>query len=408
VGRHPGGPELKSGLHPGRRLAAVGLAALAAFVTAPGCSDGRGRGAAAPGPTSNSAPAGTSPPESGPGAGAPAPPGPGDAGSAAAPGPTAPASTTTTVPADGSLVPGMEGDAVRGLQARLVALHYDPGPVDARYGGALASAVMAFQKVAGLPRTGRATLDVLAALAAPPADPAPMLADGGATRIEVDLKRQVLLYWRDGTLLRILPVSTGTGRHYCEDGDCGVAVTPGGSFRIERRIRGPHKSPLGLLYDPLFFVGGYAIHGSPSVPAYPASHGCIRIPMHVSGWFYDNVANGTPVYVFGGRTAPTPFPPDAPPASPQPAQSPPSTQPAPPPPASAPPPGEQPPPDQTPSSTGPPAATTRQNTAVAQNLGPPPDPQSTAGPKRDRPAVARPPVISGTRASPVRRGGTGW
>jgi lipoprotein-anchoring transpeptidase ErfK/SrfK len=351
VGRHPGGSQLKSALRPGRRLAAAGLVVLAALLAGPGCSDGRGRGAAAPVPPSSAAPPDTSPPDSGSGGATPASPAEGDTGTTVTTGPTAPAPTTTTVPADGSLVPGMEGDAVRGLQTRLVALHYDPGPVDARYGGALASAVMAFQKVAGLARTGRASPDVLAAVAAA-ADPTPMLADGGPTRVEVDLKRQVLLYWRDRTLLRILPVSTGTGRHYCEDGDCGVAVTPGGSFRIERRIRGPHKSPLGLLYDPLFFVGGYAIHGSPSVPAYPASHGCVRIPMHVSGWFYDNVPNGTPVYVFGGRNPPTPFPPDAPPAPP----------PIAPPPAPAEP------------------ATTTTNTTTTTTAPPPSSPPSTAQP----------------------------
>ncbi|HEV7534494.1 MAG TPA: L,D-transpeptidase family protein [Acidimicrobiia bacterium] len=298
---------------------------MAAFVAlSPGCSDGPGRGTAAPGPASASGPASPAPDEpttAAPTTGAPAP----DTAPTATTAPVPPPTTTTTAPPDGSLIPGMAGDAVGALQTRLVALHYDPGPLDAHYGGALTSAVMAFEKVTGLPRTGRATPDVLAAVATA-ADPAPMLVEGGATRVEIDLKRQVLLYWRDGGLLRVLPVSTGSGRHYCEDGDCGVAVTPGGSFRVQRRIRGPHKSPLGLLYDPLFFVGGYAIHGSPSVPAYPASHGCVRIPMHVSGWFYDNVGNGTPVYVFGGRTAPTPFPPTPPPA-------PPTTEPAPPAPA---------------------------------------------------------------------------
>ena len=291
------------------------MAALVALAAVPACSDGAGR-TAGPGQTPSTG-AATDPGVTGPaGPDAPAPP--------ATTTPATAATTTTTAPPDGSLIPGMEGDAVRALQVRLVALHYDPGAQDARYGGALASAVMAFQKATGLPRTGRATPDVLAALATA-IDPAPMLADGGPTRVEIDMKRQVLLYWRDGALLRVLPVSTGTGRHYCEDGDCGVAVTPGGSFRVLRRIRGPHKSPLGLLYDPLFFVGGYAIHGSPSVPAYPASHGCVRIPLHVSGWFYDNVANGTPVYVFGGRTAPAPFPPDQPPA---PAPPPPPAPPA--------------------------------------------------------------------------------
>jgi peptidoglycan hydrolase-like protein with peptidoglycan-binding domain len=224
--------------------------------------------------------------------------------------PAAPATTTTTAP-DGSLLPGMQGDAVRALQTRLVGLHYDPGPQDGRYGPGLVSAVMAFQKVVGLPRNGRSTPDVLAAVAAA-ADPGPLLADGGATRVEIDFKRQVLFFWRDGALLRILPVSTGNGRKYCEEGVCGVAVTPSGSYRVERRIKGKRKSYLGLLYDPLYFKGGYAIHGSPSVPASPASHGCVRIPLHVSVWFYDNVPNRTPVYLIGGRNPATPLPPEAP------------------------------------------------------------------------------------------------
>ena len=246
---------------------------------------------------------------------------------------TAPPTSTTTVPADGRLLPGMQGEPVRALQQRLVALHYDPGPVDGRYGGGLTSAVMAFQKVAGMPRNGRATVDVLAAVAAA-ADPAPLLADGGPTRIEVDFKRQVLFFYKDGVLQRIIPVSTGNGKRYCEDGICGVAVTPSGSFRIERRIKGKRKSYLGLLYDPLYFYGGFAIHGSPSVPGYPASHGCVRIPMHVSRWMFDNVPNRTPVYLIGGKRPATPLPPDPPPVPPPP----PEQQPTAPPPEDGPPP----------------------------------------------------------------------
>jgi peptidoglycan hydrolase-like protein with peptidoglycan-binding domain len=270
---------------------------------------------------------------------------------------TAPPTTTTTVPADGRLLPGMQGERVRALQQRLVALHYDPGPVDGRYGAGLTSAVMAFQKVVGMPRNGRATLDVLAAVAAA-ADPAPLLPDGGPTRIEVDFKRQVLFFYRDGVLQRIIPVSTGNGKRYCQDGICGVAVTPSGSFRIERRIRGKRKSYLGLLYDPLYFYGGFAVHGSPSVPGYPASHGCVRIPMHVSRWMFDHVPNRTPVYLIGGKRPATPLPPEPPPAQPPPAQAtpaqptttttaPPADQPT------APPPEDGPAPQPTTPSTGP-------------------------------------------------------
>ncbi len=116
-----------------------------------------------------------------------------------------------------------------------------------------------------------------------------------------------------------------------------MAVTPSGSFRIERRIKGKRKSYLGLLYDPLYFKGGFAIHGAPSVPGYPASHGCVRIPLHVSRWLFDNVPNRTPVYLIGGKRPATPLPPEPPPAPPvQPAQ--PDSQPTPPPPEDGPPP----------------------------------------------------------------------
>jgi peptidoglycan hydrolase-like protein with peptidoglycan-binding domain len=342
MGRHPGGPDLNAVRRPGRRLAAAGLVALIGLAACTG-DTGRtartGAEAAAPlpapepdpapattGPESTTTTTTTAPPV------APAPPT--TAASAAPP----PSVTTTTVPNDGRLLPGMSGEPVRALQARLFALHYDPGTVDGRYGAGLTSAVMAFQKVDRMPRTGRATVDVLAAVAAA-TDPAPLFPDGGATRIEIDFKRQVLFFWKDGALLRIIPVSTGNGKRYCEDGICGVAVTPSGSYRIERRIKGKRKSYLGMLYDPMYFYGGYAIHGSPSVPGYPASHGCVRVPMHVSRWLFDNVPNRTPVYLIGGKRAATPLPPEPPPAAASPAPAPPSppdSQPTPPPPEDGP------------------------------------------------------------------------
>jgi hypothetical protein len=72
-------------------------------------------------------------------------------------------------------------------------------------------------------------------------------------------------------------------------------------------MQGIRVSKLGKLWNPLFFNGGIAIHGEPAVPAYPASHGCVRIPMSASLWFYQTVPVGEPVYVLGGKTAPVPF-----------------------------------------------------------------------------------------------------
>ena len=165
---------------------------------------------------------------------------------------------------------------------------------------------MAFQKLHGLARTGRATSDVIAAL--PGATlAAAMFAEGGPNRVEIDLKRQVLLLFQNGELVRVLSASTGTGKRYCVDGECARAVTPGGSFKVGRKIKGLRVSRLGKLYNPLYFNGGIAIHGSPSVPAGPASHGCVRIPMSASLWFHETVPTGTPVYVLGGSRAPVPF-----------------------------------------------------------------------------------------------------
>lgn len=221
---------------------------------------------------------------------------------------------------------GARGQAVADLETKLAALKYDPGKVDGYYDSTTAFAVTAFQKVSGMPRTGRATDDVVAAIMAASEPPA-MLPAGGANRVEVDLKRQVLFLYQNGGLLRILPVSTGSGKRYCVDGDCAIADTPGGSFRIGYKILGPHKSRLGVLYNPLFFNGGIAIHGEPAVPAYPASHGCVRIPMADSLWFYNTVGRGTPVYVLGGKIEPVPFNEAAPDGTPPAVTSPPTTAP---------------------------------------------------------------------------------
>jgi hypothetical protein len=56
---------------------------------------------------------------------------------------------------------------------------------------------------------------------------------------------------------------------------------------------------LGSLYNPVYFNGGIAVHGSRSVPGQPASHGCIRIPMGAAEWFPSAVHIGMPVHVVG-------------------------------------------------------------------------------------------------------------
>ena len=157
-------------------------------------------------------------------------------------------STTTTAPpivAPAGLGIGSRGPEVQELETRLAAQKYDPGKVDGYYDSSTYHAVLAFQKVHSLKRTGRATDDVLNLIGTVGA-PGPLLAAGGATRVEVDLPRQILQLYVGGSLYKVVDVSTGSGKKYCVPGDgCAMAVTPGGSFKIFFRRTGWRTSKLG-------------------------------------------------------------------------------------------------------------------------------------------------------------------
>jgi cell wall hydrolase len=71
-------------------------------------------------------------------------------------------------------------------------------------------------------------------------------------------------------------------------------------FHVYGEIDGIDVDPLGVLWRPKFFVGGYAIHGDSDVPPYPVSHGCVRISDEAIDWIWDlNVVPiGTEVWIF--------------------------------------------------------------------------------------------------------------
>jgi lipoprotein-anchoring transpeptidase ErfK/SrfK len=160
----------------------------------------------------------------------------------------------------------------------------------------LRHALIAFQKIEGRKRTGVLTRDELEALRVAER---PQALEIGYPHIEVDLHRQVLFVVDvAGVSLRILPISSGSGEVYTEGGEARRAITPTGRFKVFRKIEGWRKSPLGLLYYPNYIYGGVAIHGNPSVPAHPASHGCIRIPMFASREFSEIATIGMVVIVY--------------------------------------------------------------------------------------------------------------
>lgn len=206
---------------------------------------------------------------------------------------------------------GDRGVDVLQLEERLQRLGYhlggSDGAIDNLFDGDTAQAVMAFQKVTGLERTGRATDDVVALLNATTLPPAPLVPGGGFNRVEVDRDRQVLFLYEGNVLTRILNVSTGSGQRFCSQGWCRLALTPTGAFAIVDQRQGWETGPLGSLYNSQYFNGAIAIHGSRSVPAYPASHGCVRISISAADWLPDHVGVGTPVYVVAaGEPAPAP------------------------------------------------------------------------------------------------------
>ncbi|HYN99290.1 MAG TPA: L,D-transpeptidase family protein [Actinomycetota bacterium] len=192
---------------------------------------------------------------------------------------------------------GDSGPEVSLLESRLKALGYDPGRVNETFDQYTRFAVISFQKVAGLTVDGLAGPAVLAALEHPPA-PKVLNAGGAPNRVEVDLGLQLMVVYRDGSPVLITHVSTGSNETFCSSGRCRRAETPEGSFRFLRRISGWRTAELGRLYNPVYFTDdGVAVHGSASVPLEPASHGCVRIPMHTADLFPRLVSNGTDIHL---------------------------------------------------------------------------------------------------------------
>ena len=194
---------------------------------------------------------------------------------------------------------------ITAVQVRLRELGYLIGPTDGAKGQQTLAAVMAFQRVNGLQVDGVVGPQTLAALESPVG--APELRGGPENRIEVDLDRQILHLVEGGDRVVTLKVSSGNGEPYrTASGGTALARTPVGEFVVERRIHGVRNAPLGTLYDPLYFHRGFAIHGSASVPAGPASHGCVRVARADAAWLIQRVPDGMPVHLYGGAHVFTP------------------------------------------------------------------------------------------------------
>lgn len=197
---------------------------------------------------------------------------------------------------DVTLKAGASGAEVSYLQKTLNEISYPAGRRDGSFGYETQQAVYAFEKVKGLTRDGVVTPQQMTQIALSRRPVVPSKGKPGSF-VDVDISRQVLFEVKKGRVTHTIPISSGNEEYYTVDGQTYKAHTPRGSFTIERKIAGVRVSRLGKLYDPSYFVGGYAIHGSQSVPVYPASHGCVRIPMYVRKAFFRRTPVGKAVFV---------------------------------------------------------------------------------------------------------------
>jgi hypothetical protein len=178
---------------------------------------------------------------------------------------------------------GERGVKVLLLQRALLKEGYAT-PVTGYYDDATARGVLAFRKANELGRDGFATKQVFA-----------MLARGNGAfklrfpkagkHVEFDWSRQVLVLARGGKPYRTYHTSSGTP----------ATPTVFGTFHFY--LQTPGTNAKGMVHSS-YFIGGYAIHGYASVPSFPASHGCLRVPIPNALQIFSWIDIGDTIYSY--------------------------------------------------------------------------------------------------------------
>jgi lipoprotein-anchoring transpeptidase ErfK/SrfK len=173
-----------------------------------------------------------------------------------------PTTVTTTSP------PKPSRPSTSEVQRTLFTLGYQSRQVTGEVDDETKHAIVAFQKVQGLPRTGVVD-DATAAALRSPRTITPRSTSPGI-HLEVDIARQVAYVVTDGQVGKIYDACTGD--------NVGNRVTPLGDFHVYYQIAFMEYAPLGNLYHPSYITTtGIAVHGGESVEAVPASNGCVRL-----------------------------------------------------------------------------------------------------------------------------------
>lgn len=194
----------------------------------------------------------------------------------------APQKVHVVVPSAG---PGSAGMFVALIQSRLAALHYAV-PQDGVYDTLTQNAVLAYRKVRGFNRIFTLDGGVVHGLLAGIGTFQVRYPNQG-NHVEANLTDQTLALIDGSKVFRIYPVSSGKPS----------TPTVLGTYHVY--MRDPGYLPDGMYYSS-FFTGGYAIHGYDPSPTYPASHGCLRLPIDDAIQVYNWINYGTTVDVYYG------------------------------------------------------------------------------------------------------------
>jgi hypothetical protein len=122
------------------------------------------------------------------------------------------------------------------------------------------------------------------------------IAPKGPILVYVDLARQRATVYRNGVRIAVTTISSGKPGY----------TTPMGVFTIlekdkDHRSRTYDNAPMP--YNLRLTWKGVALHAG-NLPGYPASHGCVRLPMEFAKLLFDNMPMGGTVVIAGGHNDP--------------------------------------------------------------------------------------------------------
>lgn len=181
---------------------------------------------------------------------------------------------------------GDTGYDVRAMQQDMADLGYLAAKdVSGSYGYATEQGIMAFQGYERIGRDGVAGTGTRARLGVAVR---PVAGRAGPAHVEISLDQQVLLMVENGgRVRRAIHVSSGAGGR-----------TPRGDFHVFRKEQMSWSIPFKVWMPwASYIVGGIAMHQYSSVPSYPASHGCVRMPSSEATTVYAFAGYGMPVWV---------------------------------------------------------------------------------------------------------------